>query len=1027
MASERRVCNLLHTRILFAALLAICLFIRPAEADDGGEPTVSAQTSTYQFLADKSTITQTGGIAGIHRTYTIIGTFHLTADFEAGTASFDRVDANAVDDSPDRHTIDPNEVFNMTELAGVIIDGTTIRFEGTADDGSSVLVTLTFADDTAALKGQTTPPPNSADFFVFALDAVAQRKYSGGTGEPNDPYQIATAADLITLGETPEDYDKHFILTADIDLDPKLPGRAYFRESVIASRWSPEFRGNFNGQYYRILNMNIVRGGYLGLFGQLASGAVVSHLGLENIKIAGTDSNIGGLVGINRGTVLYSYCTGSISGGGNGILGGLIGENSGGSISDCYSTCAVVEGGRYVGGLVGWNHEGSVNRCHSTGVVSGFDDVGGLVGDNWDSVLNSHSTGRTKGRGQIGGLIGNNSGWVLICYSTGAVSATGKDVGGLVGSNRGTVSNSNSESAVSGTENVGGLVGSNDEIVSNSYSTGTVVATGEHSGGLIGVSTGTVSNSYSTDRVSGADYAGGLVGITHGLVSNSYSTGDVTGAMYVGGLVGSGLAAATVTNCHSIGSVSGKKYVGGLMGSGFASNSFWNVDVFKQSTTGGGRGISPVEMQDPNTFRNAGWDFLGESENGTCEIWQIPPGGQYPMLAMSNGYAPSEPKGDGSAESPYLVETARDLGAIWYRPTAHYRLVSNIQLFGARWSTAVVPSFTGTLNGQDYRIVGLTVSGTGYLGLIARLTGEVKDLGVVDINVTGSGDFIGGLVASNQGDVNDCYTTGQVSGNSDVGGLVGSNDGLVTWCNSRTDVNGIGQWPVNIGGLVGFNNEGEVTRCYSEGPINTGSHLGGLVGLNWGTISMCYATGAVRGSGQDMDVGGLVGVNASGFNKGGGVATYCYSTGAVDGNYEVGGLVGTNWGATTNCYSSGKVTGLVDVFAIGGLVGSNIGSVVTSYSVGGVVADGNDVGGLVGSSTSGESLSGTAVSSFWDIDSSGQKTSAGGAPRTMAEMKAEKTFTDDGWDFVGETINGTDDIWWILEGQDYPRLWWEAE
>jgi hypothetical protein len=53
----------------------------------------------------------------------------------------------------------------------------------------------------------------------------ATAKYSGGTGEPNDPYQIATAADLIALGETPDDYDKHFLLTADIDLDPNLPGR----------------------------------------------------------------------------------------------------------------------------------------------------------------------------------------------------------------------------------------------------------------------------------------------------------------------------------------------------------------------------------------------------------------------------------------------------------------------------------------------------------------------------------------------------------------------------------------------------------------------------------------------------------------------------------------------------------------------------------------------------------------------------------------------------------------------------------
>jgi len=45
----------------------------------------------------------------------------------------------------------------------------------------------------------------------FILPAQAQ--YSGGSGTAEDPYQIATAADLIALGETPDDYDKHFILT----------------------------------------------------------------------------------------------------------------------------------------------------------------------------------------------------------------------------------------------------------------------------------------------------------------------------------------------------------------------------------------------------------------------------------------------------------------------------------------------------------------------------------------------------------------------------------------------------------------------------------------------------------------------------------------------------------------------------------------------------------------------------------------------------------------------------------------------
>jgi hypothetical protein len=44
---------------------------------------------------------------------------------------------------------------------------------------------------------------------------------------------------------------------------------------------------------------------------------------------------------------------------------------------------------------------------------------------------------------------------------------------------------------------------------------------------------------------------------------------------------------------------------------------------------------------------------------------------------------------------------------------------------------------------------------------------------------------------------------------------------------------------------------------------------------------------------------------------------------------------------------------------------------------------------------------------------------------TASEMQTASTFLDAGWDFVDETENGTDDIWWIDEGQDYPRLWWE--
>ena len=64
---------------------------------------------------------------------------------------------------------------------------------------------------------------------------------------------------------------------------------------------------------------------------------------------------------------------------------------------------------------------------------------------------------------------------------------------------------------------------------------------------------------------------------------------------------------------------------------------------------------------------------------------------------------------------------------------------------------------------------------------------------------------------------------------------------------------------------------------------------------------------------------------------------------------------------------------------------------------------------------------------FWDAQACGIADDAsGGMPRTTAEMHTASTFLEAGWDFIDETANGTEDIWWILEGQDYPRLWWEV-
>ena len=54
-----------------------------------------------------------------------------------------------------------------------------------------------------------------------------------------------------------------------------------------------------------------------------------------------------------------------------------------------------------------------------------------------------------------------------------------------------------------------------------------------------------------------------------------------------------------------------------------------------------------------------------------------------------------------------------------------------------------------------------------------------------------------------------------------------------------------------------------------------------------------------------------------------------------------------------------------------------------------------------------------------------QTTSNRGTGKTTVQMQTADTFLEMGWDFVDETANGTENIWWIDEGQDYPHLWWE--
>jgi hypothetical protein len=363
--------------------------------------------------------------------------------------------------------------------------------------------------------------------------------------------------------------------------------------------------------------------------------------------------------------------------------------------------------------------------------------------------------------------------------------------------------------------------------------------------------------------------------------------------------------------------------------------------------------------------------------------------------------------GSGTAQDPYQIATAADMNAIGTDSNdfdKYFVVTTDIDMSSIPGTAynRIYP-FTGAFDGNGHTISNFSyTSATGGGGLISNVDGGVvKNLGLIDPNVDAD-CWLGSLAGSIEGGatISNCYVEGgRVSGRFNIGGLVGEIDtpegGTVSNCYAACNVTGS---VFSIGGLVGrieSDSGGTVTKCYATGsvtlitnPYADGS-VGGLVGSNrGGTITESYATGSVVGADTGYGrIGGLVGSISSGTG-----ITNCYATGSVSGTNEVGGLAGCNFGVITNSYSTGSVSGT------------------------------SEVGGLVGNDTVGGDT-GTATNSFWDKQTSGKDTSAGGTSLMTADMQTRSTFTDAGWDFLGETANGTEDIWRLcVDLTDYPRF-----
>jgi len=949
--------------------------------------------------------------------------------------------------------------------------------------------------------------------IICCCSLPAQAKYGGGTGVPNDPYQIWDANHMNAIGADSNDWDKHFKLMADIDLSG-FTGTAF---NIIgyykSSSNNKPFTGVFDGNGHTISNFSYTSTGtrHIGLFsyvGTREANAEIKDLGLINPNIdAGTGDNVGLLVGfirVENVTITNCYVEGGTVSGGQ-FVGGLLGNNYYGTITNCYATANVSGTSNYVGGLLGRN-SGIITNCYSTGSVSGDWYVGGLVGDSWHGEISAcYSRANVAGRGYVGGLVGDNYAMIYNCYSIGSVLGTA-DVGGLVGYGHGQVmacfwdtETSGLSTSVGGTgkttaemwiattftgwgcnavwtidegkdyprlwwENMpgelitipyglygGGSGEPNDPYLiytaeqlntigsvvcdwdkhfklmadidlSNFTGTSFNIIGSNYYYSFAGVFDGnghTISNfSYTSEgryRVGFFGYVGGknavikdlglidpdvdartgyyvgsLVGLLlYGTISNCYiEGGSVDGHEYVGGLVGSNRG--IVTNCYATASVSGDDNVGGLVGENDFSAPPGPDPPSSDYTISNCYSVGDVSGDD----RVGGLVGSGRADNVSNSFWDTQASGQS-SSAGGTGKTTAEMQTASTffswrCASAWTIDEGNDYPRLVWENMPGELITLPSDLYGG-----------GTGEPNDPYLI-YTAEQLNTIGLVS-CHGDKHFLLMADIDLsayTGTEFNIIGYYSSS-------------SDNKPFTGVFDGNDHTISnFTYTSTGRNGIGLFSY----VSGENAEIKDLRLIApDVDAGTGGRVGSLVGINGGNITNCYVEGgSVSGT---RYVGGLVGVNS-------GTITNSYSEGNVSGGYSVGGLAGFNRGTITNSYSTGSALGDEQV---GGLVGQNgqcywppplvewyciSGTISNCYSTGSVQGA-SRVGGLVGYNEVGD-----IERSFWDVETSGQTTSAGGTGLSTNEMQTMSTFTDAGWDF-------TTPVWTIDEGVDYPRLWWE--
>ncbi len=942
---------------------------------------------------------------------------------------------------------------------------------GTGKTTAEMQTLTTFTDSTWDFVGETANGTNNYWDMISCLSEYPTLSWQvfetpNGSGTTSDPYQIATLADLRWLSENSCVWDKNFIQTANINAAEthnwNISGNDTLGFSPIGNN-TVKFHGTYNGKGHSIDNLFINRqsDNYIGFFGYIFNHAKVDSISLTNVNIKGGSYDIGGLIGMAASSCSISYCstTGNVEG--NKYVGGLIGfQLAYCSLSNSFSEADVIAT-QYASGLVGINNNSNITNSYCSGNITSGDNTGGLVGfaantvniDNCYSI--SHIT--TSSTIGIGGFIGfingtnttiSNSFWdTQTSGQTTSAGGTGKTTAQMqtltnytdstwdfVGETANGTNDYWDISCVNGgypylywqtnltftTPTGSGTIADPYQIATlndlrwlsenscvwdknfiqtadiNAAETRNWNISGTDTLGFspIGNSTTNFTGSYNgqgyiidnlfidrpvTNYIGLFGFANGVTIDSLGVIncditaSSNLKTGVIVGAIY----------SSNIRNCYSTGYVTGATYIGGLLGSSQSSeirNCYSNVEVTSTSSYVGGLTGKINSSNIINCYST------GVVDGGSSNVGGLI-GGISNFPSITNSFWDTETSGQSTSAG------------------------------GTGKTTAEMQTLT-TFTDSTWDFVGETANGTNDYWDMNSCLSEYPTLSwQVFETPNGSGTTSDPYQIATLADLrwlseNSCVWDKNFIQTANINAAETHN-----WNISGSDT--LGFSPIGMAGVGSFsgsyNGQGHIIDSLF---INKDEQMMGMFGYvaEIGLIENIGVTNAYVNNHTNLRVGALVG------NLNGSVNN-CYSTGNVIGNDYAGGLIGVcNVGSIiSNSYNRCNVT---STSYVGGLTGAHYGNIQNCYSAGIIVGSGSDIGGLIGYLGS----AGTVSNSFWDKETSGQSTSAGGTGKTTAQMQQMCVYNDSLWDFMNEAINGNNDIWGLNDSENggYPFLAWQG-